>query len=98
MATPEMIAGLLNKLVAENNQIFWTTRCCFTDGQGKSFHEIRLYWKKEKKEKIIIYQMETGRILNYVCKGLDLNNCDNIVDVLLDLINAQKLAVYHPGS
>lgn len=95
MANQKMIAGLLTKLAAENSQISWKTKCCFTDGEGKSFHEIRLTWKKEKKEKVIIYQMETGQILTYVCKGLNLKNCDTIVDVLLDLINEQKQVASH---
>lgn len=95
MTHPDMIAGLLNKLTAENSQISWTTKCCFTDGAGSSFHEIRLYWKKDKKEKLIIYQLETGRILPYVCKGLNLKNCDNIIDMLLDIINDQKPVAQH---
>jgi hypothetical protein len=95
MANQKMIAGLLTKLAAENSQISWRTKCCFTDGEGRSFHEIRLTWMKEKKEKVITYQMETGQILTYGCKGLDLKDCDTIVDVLLDIINEQKQVAYH---
>ena len=95
MSCANTIKDLLNKLSTEHTHITWSVKCCFTDGQGNSFHQIRLQWRKPKKEKSIFFQMETGMILLNGCQKPDSSEADNVVDVLLDLINEEKLLVSH---
>jgi hypothetical protein len=98
MRNTDIIKDLLNKLSAEHPHISWSVKCCFTDGQGNSFHQIRLQWRKPKKEKSIFFQMETGMILLNSCQKQDGLEADNVVDVLLDLMNEEKLSVSHTSS
>jgi hypothetical protein len=96
MENADIVMGLLKTLSTEHTHIAWSVKCCFADGRGNSFHQIHLRWRKVKKEKVIVFQMETGKILLNGCQGLGSAEADNVTDILLDLINEEKLSVsYH---
>jgi hypothetical protein len=90
MKNADIVMGLLNKLTTDHKNISWSVKCCFTDGTGNSFHQIHLCWRKLKKEKTIFFQMETGKVLINGCQGVNTNEADTIIDVLLDIMNEEN--------
>jgi hypothetical protein len=90
----KIVKGLLHKLAAEHKMLTWTMKCLFADGKGHSFHQINIRCAKQKKEKVIVFQMETGNICHYACKGVNTAEADTVIDVLLDIINEQNLVIH----
>ncbi len=94
MENAQIILGLLKQLSTQFPHITCSSKCCYTDGRGTSFHQIHIRWKQTPKEKIVMFQMETGKLIASSCQGLSEAEVDTVIDVLLDIMNEESLVLH----
>lgn len=96
------VTDLLEMLVKNHENLYWHMCCSYADGQGQTIMEITIYEGRHRRVKgLIAFNAETGKIKNYRYRGYkkqDCDNCDNIVDMLLDLVNFEKYQVLTMAS
>lgn len=93
------VTDLMNMLVKDQKNLYWHMRCSYADGQGQTIMEIAIYEGACRSVKgLIAFNAETGRIKNYRYRGYKKQDCDNIVDMLLDLVNFEKYQVLTMAS
>jgi len=82
--------SLLNLLTMDGIRSF-QVRCVYADGLGYSIFEITFTNKVDLRNLgKIVFQYETGRVLNYFYEGKKFRKTDKIVDLLLDIYNYER--------
>lgn len=89
MGAASTITDILQTLLRHEKVITWKSRCCYADGAGNSLHEIHLYLRNGKSEKVL-FQMENGKVLRCGNQHLSSTGSEDIVDLLLDLFSAEN--------
>ena len=92
--TNRAVREILNQLVRQLPGYRWESICTFSDGRGRTIIELNLYRSGgSRRIARIAYQLETGAILNYSYRS-DLGKApDSVVDLLLDIANAERARI-----
>lgn len=82
--------SLLNLLTMDGTRSYHV-KCVYADGLGYSIFEIIFTNKTDLRNPgKIIFQYETGKVLNYFYKGKRFRKTDKIIDLLLDIYNYER--------
>lgn len=91
--TIDTVKALLEKLREVNPCLSWELRCKYSDGEGNTLLEVRILRKDIQQVKgSICFREENHKVMNFRYHGVSYmgKKPDNIVDLLLDLINAER--------
>ncbi len=85
------IINLLNKL-ANDQKITWRIKSLYANGQDNNVLEVLIFTIPEQRRiGKITFQADNGQVLKVQYKGFSSSPAENIVDMLLDVINFEKL-------
>lgn len=88
---PTAITQLLNKLTDAQDNIFWSIRSCYSNGQEQTILEVAICEHACRKIRgLIAFSTETGQTVNIRYPGYKKWGNENIIDILLDLINLER--------
>ena len=88
----ENIKGILHQISVIKPALEWNLQCIYSDGQCNTMNKISFWLNDHKKRCVgtIVYQVESGKVLNFHYAGfLKSKNRlqEDIVDILLEILN-----------
>ena len=92
------IINLLNKL-ATDQKLTWRLKSVYGNGKDQNVLEILIFTLPGQRRKgHITFQADSGKVLKVNYRGFSNHPADHIVDMLLDVINFEKLCKTTAGS
>jgi hypothetical protein len=95
----EIVKDLLGLLISRNDQLSWKKRCLYTNGVDSCVMEIKICQKNSPEDgsarqlSRLVYNPCNGMVMQMKYHGNTYHQPGTIVDVLLDLINAETQEV-----
>jgi hypothetical protein len=92
MVDEKIVVHLLQAITRAQAHVTWKMKCTYTDGIEHRMYEIRLFHLPHSIDapKIIAFQMGTGKLFGKGGISTPPHGADNVVDLLLDLLNAER--------
>ncbi len=93
MEVSKTVLNLLIKLCGIRKKLRWQIRCNYVDAQGRAHFNILLYeLNTNTLMGEIAFHQHSQKVLNFRYAGYYGEKPDHLVDLLLDLINHEKLS------
>ncbi|MDF9796060.1 hypothetical protein OKW21_001323 [Catalinimonas alkaloidigena] len=87
----EAVRGLLNLISTNNKNLEWKKRCIYSNGQDNNVLEIKFYqYPRNTQVGRIVYNANSGNVLQMKYRGAVTRAPGHIVDILLDMINLEN--------
>jgi len=82
------VKNILDKLIQHKPEYKWDAHCTYADGKGTTILEVLIFSKLGRTiNGRISYLVESGDVINFYYKGMQEDNPDSIIDLLLDIFN-----------
>lgn len=89
--TNKAVKEILDQMISELPRYRWESICVNADVIGRTIIEVNVYSAGgSRMNGRLVYQLETGEVLDWKYQGLETAASESVIDIVLDIANLER--------